>query len=216
MMQHTDPGNKKTDIDITLYVRDSWEWFRRLAQKKVAVWWLGVYSFFESVILPVPTDIFLALLVLANPRRVPYLVFVAVTTSVIGAAALYVAIIAMYDTVFAPLIAMLGWSEALAHAQIALAGYAFVGVFVGAFSPIPYTPVILAAGILRVDFFVFILASIIGRTLRYGIVATITHMFGIAVLPRLGRIATRTTIVTALMSGVIALAAFNVFLLLRM
>lgn len=214
-MHYTDPTDKKIDIDITLYMRDSWQWFRRVAQKKAAVWWLGIYSFFESVILPVPTDIFLALLVLANPRRVPYLVFVTVVSSILGAAVLYLAIIAMYDIVFAPLIALLGWGEALAHAEVALAGYAFVGIFLGAFSPIPYTPVILAAGILRVDFFVFILASIVGRTLRYGIVAVITHLFGVAVLPRLGRIATRATIITALMSGIVALVAFNVFLLLQ-
>lgn len=176
------------------------EWFRKKSQTKAAQWWLAVYSFFESVVLPFPTDVFLALMVLANRTQAVRLVVITTLSGVFGAVVLYISTVLFYELLLEPLVIRFGIEGAVASASASIQEFTFVATFIGAFTPIPYTPVILAAGLLRADFFAFILASLFGRGLRYVIVASVTYFFGAEVLPRLTRymsIATMTVVFVA-------------------
>ena len=56
--------------------------------------------------------------------------------------------------------------------------YGTLAVFFSAFSPIPYNIFTIASGILRMNFFKFILVSIIGRGGRFFLVSTVLMLFG--------------------------------------
>jgi membrane protein DedA with SNARE-associated domain len=47
-----------------------------------------------------------------------------------------------------------------------------------AFSPVPYTLFALAAGTLKINILAFIIGSILGRTVRYGMIAYPAYLFG--------------------------------------
>ena len=173
--------------DFTLYIQNSWEWFRQKSQTKAAQVWLGLYSFFESVILPFPTDVFLALMVLAHRARVIRFVVITTVSGVLGAVFLYVATTLFYTAILEPLVISLGWQSAIMHASETIQDYTFLATFIGAFSPIPYTPVIIAAGLLRADFISFLFASIVGGGLRYVIVSTLVYFLGEPILRVLSR-----------------------------
>lgn len=181
------------------------EWFRKKSQTKAAEWWLAVYSFFESVVLPFPTDVFLSLMVLANRTKAIRLVVITTLSGVFGAVVLYVSTILFYNVLLEPFVIRFGIEGAIAAASDSIQEFTFIATFIGAFTPIPYTPVILAAGLLRADFFAFVLASLAGRGLRYAIVAAVTYFFGAEVLPRLTRFMSVATIALVFVIAIVFL-----------
>jgi membrane protein YqaA with SNARE-associated domain len=187
-----------------------WEWFKEKAQTAYARRWLGAYSFFESLILPFPTDVFLAMMVHADRRRAVHLTILTTLTSVLGAVVAYFIAYFFYTSFGEPIALYLGIADEVVRIAETLNHYAFVATFIGAFTPIPYTPVILAAGILRADFFAFLVASLLGRGLRYSLVSICTVFFGVSLLPVIEQYTAR---VTFLIVG-IALCVFGIVFIL--
>lgn len=180
--------------------RTRWEWFREKAQTRRAEWWLGAYSFFETVILPFPTDPFLALMVLVNRSRAVWLTLWTTLTSFAGSVFLYAVTVFFYTALVQPLVAAFGMEGIVNGVSAQVSAYTFGAVLFGAFSPLPYTPVVIAAGLLRVDFIPFALGAFLGRFVRYALVTALTLLFGIELLKRVGKAATILTIV-ALATG---------------
>jgi membrane protein DedA with SNARE-associated domain len=54
----------------------------------------------------------------------------------------------------------------------------FAAIFLAAFTPIPYKVFVLGAGFLKINFFIFLLASTLGRGLRYLLIAYFVRVFG--------------------------------------
>lgn len=172
-----------------------WKWFQEKATTKNAEWWLGTYSFFETVILPFPTDPFLALLVLANRHRAVWLTALTTLTSFAGSLFLFAATVFFYTTLVEPLVNAFGMQAFVTSASATVAAYTFAAVFFGAFSPLPYTPVVIAAGLLQVNVIPFALGAFLGRAVRYTLVTTLTLLFGITLLKRIGKVATILTVI---------------------
>jgi len=55
---------------------------------------------------------------------------------------------------------------------------AFLSIFTAAFTPIPYKVFTIAAGLFNINLIIFILASVLGRGLRFFTVAFIMKIFG--------------------------------------
>jgi membrane protein YqaA with SNARE-associated domain len=182
-----------------------WEWFKERAQTKHARMWLATYSFFETLILPFPTDPFLAIMVHADRKRVVWLTVLTVLSSVVGAAVAYFLSLVAFDLLIAPLASKIGMEQDIAHASEALNQFTFLATFLGAFTPIPFNPVVYAAGFLKVNFFSFILGALVGRTLRYALASAVTYFFGVAVLSRLEKLATQTTIAIVALVCIVAI-----------
>jgi len=56
--------------------------------------------------------------------------------------------------------------------------YAFQSILIAAFTPIPYKVFTIAAGISKISLWVLILASVIGRSGRFFLVAGVLYFFG--------------------------------------
>lgn len=173
------------NVDFSLYVKNSWEWFTLKSQTKTAELWLGAYSFFETVVLPFPTDVFLALMVFANRGKVVRLVAVTTVSSILGVIVLYASVALFYSVLIEPFVVYFNLSHSIGQAREAVTDYVFISVFLGALTPIPFTPVIVAAGLLKADFLMVILASLAGRIIRYAAVAVIAAVFGLTMLPHI-------------------------------
>lgn len=55
---------------------------------------------------------------------------------------------------------------------------AFLTVFTAAFTPIPYKLITIAAGVFKINFIAFVFASIIGRGMRFFLVAFLVFRLG--------------------------------------
>lgn len=152
-------------IFSTLY-RLALEWSRH----PKAPWFLGVLSFAESSFFPIPPDVMLAPMCLANPVRAWWFAFLTMATSVLGGMFGY--LIGFYAfSAIEPFLRASQYWESYGSAVAWFQRWGFSAVFVAGFSPIPYKVFTIAAGALSMSFPPFVAASAIGRGARFFLVA---------------------------------------------
>lgn len=135
-----------------------------------APWYLGGLSFAESSFFPVPPDVMLAPMALANPHRWWFLALLTTLTSVCGGLFGYLIGYFAIDAILPWLQESRYW-PAYETAVAWFGKWGFWAIFVAGFSPIPYKVFTIAAGALSMALLPFTLASLIGRGLRFFLVA---------------------------------------------
>lgn len=153
-------------------------WFKTVTDKKWMMYFLAVNSFFESVIFPIPIDIFTFTLSAAHPKRWWKYGTVATVFSVLGALFGYVLGAYLFQTFGQQMIALYGYEEEFATVVRLFDENVFWVMFTSAFTPIPYKIFTVAGGALGVALWPFIIASILGRGLRFFAECYIPYRFG--------------------------------------
>lgn len=135
-----------------------------------APWYLGGMSFAESSFFPVPPDVMLAPMCLANPSKAWRFALITTLTSVLGG-------LLGYAIGHFALDALLPWLQQSRYWPAYQTSVEWFGrwgvwaVFIAGFSPIPYKVFTIAAGALSMALLPFTLASFVGRGLRFFLVA---------------------------------------------
>ena len=149
------------------------------AVKPLAEKVLGFISMIESIIFPLPVDPFLAALTLAVPRKAFRFAFICTIGSVIGG------IIGWFlGYLIGPSIENLflyfPWftEEKFNAVKFAYKENGMLIIFLGAFTPLPYKIITITSGIAEVNIITFVLMSILGRGIRFFIVAYLVKFFG--------------------------------------
>ncbi len=144
--------------------------------------YLAMLSFAESSFFPVPPDVMLAPMSLAQPQRA--LRFAALTTAASVAGGLLGYLIGHFAiAAIEPWLADLGYLPAYEKARAWFDQWGFWAVFVAGFSPIPYKVFTIAAGSMAMPLLPFVVASTVGRGARFYLVAGLLAWGG----PRLER-----------------------------
>ena len=144
----------------------------RWAAHRYAQWYLAGLSFAEASFFPVPPDVMLAPMSLANTTKAWRYASIATLASGIGGAAGYLLGMFAFDLI-KPLLEEAGY---LANYQLAVSWFERWGVwvvFVAGFSPIPYKLFTIASGVVAMPFAPFLLASFIGRGARFFLVSAL-------------------------------------------
>lgn len=142
-----------------------------------AEYYLGVLSFAESSFFPIPPDVMLAPMSVAQPNRAWRFAFLTTVTSVLGG------ILGYFIGAFA-FEYIQPWVQSSSHLpkfEMAKAWFDEWGVwvvFVAGFSPIPYKLFTVTAGLLTLALLPFIIASFIGRGARFFLVAGLLKYAG--------------------------------------
>ena len=135
-----------------------------------APWYLGGLSFMESSFFPIPPDVMLAPMSMAQPRRAWWFALITTVTSVLGG-------LLGYAIGHFALDALLPWLQdsrywpAYQASMVWFEEWGVWAVFIAGFSPIPYKVFTIAAGALSMALLPFTLASVIGRGARFFLVA---------------------------------------------
>lgn len=152
------------------------------AKHQHAIYYLGVLSFFESIIFPIPIDVMLAPMCLSRLDKAYYYAMVATVTSVLGGIVGFLIGVYLGASVIEPLLIDWGYGEAFKSTQIWFSEYGVLMVFVAGFAPIPYKIFTVSAGAFSlnpmVDLIPFIIASCLGRAGRYYLVAYLIRLGG--------------------------------------
>jgi len=155
-----------------------YDWTLRWAEHKLAPKMLAVLSFAESVFFPIPPDVLLAPMVLAKPQKAWYLAGLTTIASVIGGVVGYYLGYLMFEPWIQPVITELGYQDKFDNAISWFKEWGVWVVFLAGFSPIPYKLFTVSAGFLQMAFLPFLVASAIGRGMRFFLVAGIIHFGG--------------------------------------
>jgi membrane protein YqaA with SNARE-associated domain len=150
----------------------SWLYERALqwSRHRHAAWYLGGLSFAESSFFPIPPDVVLAPMCLAQPKRAWWFATLTTITSVAGGVFGYLIGYFAFDLI-EPWIAGGKYWQAYQMAVDWFAEWGFWAVLIAGFSPIPYKAFTIAAGVLGMSMFPFVVASIVGRGGRFFLVA---------------------------------------------
>ena len=135
-----------------------------------APWYLGGISFAESSFFPVPPDVMLAPMCLADPRRAWFFALLTTLASVAGGLFGYAIGYFALDLI-QPWLQQSAYWPAYQTAVEWFKEWGFWAVFVAGFSPIPYKAFTIAAGALSMTVLPFAIASFIGRGMRFFLVA---------------------------------------------
>jgi membrane protein YqaA with SNARE-associated domain len=140
------------------------------ARHPKAPWFLGGLSFAESSFFPVPPDVMLAPMSLAKPDKALYYALLTTVTSVLGGILGYFIGIFAFDLI-EPILHNYGYYDRYEVAKNWFESWGVWAIFIAGFSPIPYKVFTIASGVVGMAFLPFVIASFIGRGLRFFMVA---------------------------------------------
>jgi membrane protein YqaA with SNARE-associated domain len=133
--------------------------------------YLAGLSCAESTFFPIPPDVMLAPMVLSQTDKAWRFAFVTTLASVVGGVLGYFLGYFAFESWLSPLITDLGYADKLKLAESWFSQYGVWVVFIAGFSPIPYKVFTISAGALSMAFLPFVIASAVGRGMRFYLVA---------------------------------------------
>lgn len=159
-------------------LRRLYDWTMDFAAKRGAMRALFTVSFIESSVFPIPPDILLVPMVLANREKAWRIAGVCTIGSVLGGIAGYYIGLALYD-VFLPVLELVHITEAKMEAfSQKFNEWGFWWVAMAGVTPFPYKVITIASGLNRLDFLTFVLASISSRGMRFYLEAFLLWRYG--------------------------------------
>jgi len=132
--------------------------------------YLAGLSFSESSFFPIPPDVMLAPMSLAQPGSAWRFATVTTIASVLGGLFGYLIGLFAFEMI-EPVLHDMGYYEKFLKAQAWFDEWGFWAIFIAGFSPIPYKIFTISAGVISMAFLPFVLASLIGRGARFYLVA---------------------------------------------
>lgn len=188
-------------------LRRLYEWTLSLAASPFALWALTVISFIESSVFPIPPDVLLIPMVIARPSRAWLIAGICTLASVAGGVFGYFIGWGLFEEVGRPVLEFYGKSERFQEFSTTYNAWGAWAVLIAGVTPFPYKVITILSGATGLNFWVFMVASVIARGLRFFLIAALLWKFGPPVKDfierRLGLVFTIG--VVALIGGFVAL-----------
>lgn len=167
--------------------------------EKVMVWsrhpkaarYLGILSFIDASFFPVSPMFMFVPMAFAHPQRTFWYAGLATLGSILGGVLGYLLGLFAFDVVMEPLLNWMGYHSLYQSAILSFQRWGFWAVLLGCFSPIPYKVFTIGAGVMQLNFGLFLLASAFGRFLRFFVTGAIIWWGGPKMEPFLRRTLTR-------------------------
>lgn len=164
------------------WLRRLYDWVLHWADTPYAIPALFLLSFAESSFFPIPPDVLLIALCIGEVAKSYRFAFWCSVASVLGGIAGYGIGMFLWD-----LEVVKGFfytwvpgvnEQSVGRVSELYEQYNFWVVFVAAFTPIPYKVITILAGVCAINFPMFVLASAIGRSARFYLVAWLFRTYG--------------------------------------
>ncbi|WP_420207915.1 YqaA family protein [Candidatus Electronema sp. JC] len=147
-------------------------------QTPAGLWVFFFIALAESSFFPIPPDVFLVALCVGAPKKSFKFAAVCTVGSVIGGALGYGLGLAFMDTLGMKIVSIYGLAEKYDMVRDMYQQHDALAVAAAGFTPLPYKLFTITAGVCKVNFFTFILASIVSRAARFFLVAALIYKFG--------------------------------------
>lgn len=175
-------------------LRKTYDWTMHLAAKPHAIWFLAAISFIESSVFPIPPDVLLIPLILAQRENAWKIAGVCTVASVIGGFFGYAIGFYLFDLIAQPILAFYHYTDKFMAFSTYYNEWGAWVVFGAGVTPFPYKVITITSGFTQLDLVVFGVASVLSRGLRFFIVAWVLWKWGkparIFIENNLGKLAT--------------------------
>ena len=155
-----------------------YNWTLEKARSPASEKWLGAIAFMESSFFPLPIDIMLIPMMLADRLKAWRLATITTVMSVLGAMFGYAIGALFYETIGRGIIEFYGYQDNFVTLQSWFNDYGILVLLVAGFTPIPFKVVTITSGVVSMNPFVFVAASIPSRGARFYMLALLIWNFG--------------------------------------
>ncbi|BCJ89378.1 cytochrome b561 [Terrihabitans soli] len=159
-------------------LRPLYNWTMRFAEGRHAIPAMGAISFAESSFFPIPPDVVLVPIVLANRDKAFQIAAWCTITSVLGGILGYAIGAFLYESLGQWLLGLYGYGDRFEEARAWYQQYGDWVILVKGLTPIPYKLVTITSGVFGYDFFWFVLLSLITRGARFFLIAGLLKAYG--------------------------------------
>jgi membrane protein YqaA with SNARE-associated domain len=155
-----------------------YDWTINWAKTKYAEYALFCISFAESSFFPVPPDVLLIPMVIADRKKWFRTALICSVASVLGAFLGYFIGYELFELVGAKIVEIYDLQAAVATLSQKYSEHAFLTVFTAAFTPIPFKAITITAGLFKISLFSLFIGSAVGRSARFFLVAGLLRIYG--------------------------------------
>ena len=159
-------------------LRRLYNWTIHMAESPYALWVLAAVAFVESSVFPIPPDVIMIPMIVAAPRRAFLIAFVALVSSVLGGVLGYLIGWGAFETVGRPVLEFYGKDAYFEEFSSKYNEWGAWAVLIAGVTPFPYKVITILSGVTQLNFWVFMVASVAARGLRFFIVAALLWKFG--------------------------------------
>ena len=149
-----------------------------LSTRPKAKYWLAGISFAESSFFPIPPDILLFPLCLANRSKAFQMALICTVASVVGGVFGYGIGHFAFDSLAEPILEFYGAMDQYAKIELWYQEYGEILVLLAGLTPIPYKVFTISSGAFHFNILTFILLSGISRGFRFFLEALLIYHFG--------------------------------------
>ena len=153
-----------------------------LAAHKSSNFYLGLVSFIESSFFPIPPDAMIIPMVIAKKKEFLKIFLIASIFSVLGGIFGYLIGYLFFDLAMY-VIELYGYQDKVENLKLSMSQWsgflAWLSIlFLAGFTPLPYKAFTISSGLIAFNLPIFIIVSLISRSLRFFIVAYLSYKFG--------------------------------------
>ncbi len=159
-------------------LRKLYDWTMNLAARRDALRALAVVSFAESSFFPIPPDVMLIPMVIAQRARAWAIAGVCTIASVLGAMLGYAIGLYLFDTIGMWVIEIYHLENKVEQFRAFYDEYGLFVILIKGLTPIPFKLITIMSGAMHFDIPTFIGACIVTRGFRFFIVAALLKRFG--------------------------------------
>jgi membrane protein YqaA with SNARE-associated domain len=159
-------------------LRRLYDWVLHWAATPHCTWALFILAFTESSFFPIPPDVLLIAMCVARPDKSLRYALVCSVGSILGGCLGYLIGWQFMASVGSRIVDFYGLTDKVAHIETLYNTYDAWAVGIAGFTPIPYKVFTIAAGMFKINFTVFILASMVSRSARFFLIGGLIFLFG--------------------------------------
>ena len=139
---------------------------------------LSMVAFWESIVFPIPPDVILIPMSLAQRTRALFFAGLTTLFSVFGATIGYLLGLVLWNELGKPLTFLLGYEESYSDFTTLYNEYGILIIIIGAFTPFPFKVIAILSGAMEFSLFSFLIAAFLSRGLRFYTISGIIFFWG--------------------------------------
>lgn len=150
----------------------------KISDNKKSLDFLAIFSFLESIIIPIPPDIFLIPITLTKRYKWFYLGVFTTFFSILGGILGYIIGMYFWDLVGMKIVNFYDAHHHIDYIKSLFNKYGWAVILIAGFSPIPYKIFTVSSGMMGYNFVIFLLCSLISRGLRFISLTFLVNKYG--------------------------------------
>lgn len=182
---------------------------QRLIHSKYMLPGIGLASFLESTIVPIPLETILLPLMQARRKQIFVICTMALAGCILGAFAGYTIGYYIFDAVGDQIVSLLSTPEQFENVKQQMEQKGFWFVLTVGVAPIPFQIAMLAAGALKYSLLMFLIATTLSRAIRYYGLGLLVYWAGNKAQEFFERHKKSTAIILVILLGIIWYFSFS-------